>query len=168
VTWRQQVREQDMSSLEGDEIIVESFNGEEISNADDRVTANQTEDGNCNEETLTMPLTEDGEPVFRCEFCKGLEGELSTSKQQCKYLELVNEKLTAKVVSRESLRHDDIKVQHYTGLPSYEILEIVFEFVTDGSPDSFAASSCNIFDQFLMVLMRLRLNAGILRFRLSI
>jgi len=121
VTRRQQVREQDMSSLEGDEgdvtndrdeIIVESFNGEEISNADDRVTANQTEDGNYNEETLTMPLTEDGEPVFRCKFFKGLEGELSTSKQQCKHLELVNEKLTAKVVSRESLCHDDIKVQY--------------------------------------------------------
>jgi len=144
VTQRQQVREQDMSSLEGDEgdvtsdsdeIIDEIFNCEEISNADDRVTADQTEDGICNEETLMMPSTEDGEPVFRCDFCKGLEGELSTSKQQCKHLELVNEKLTAKVVSRESLCHDDIKVQYYTGLPSYEILEIVFEFVTDGLPD---------------------------------
>ena len=41
------------------------------------------------------------------------------------------------------------------------LLEIVFEFVTDGLPDSFAASSCNVFDQFLIVLMRLRLNAGI-------
>ena len=41
------------------------------------------------------------------------------------------------------------------------LLEIVFEFVTDGLPDSFAASSCNVFDQFLMVLMRLWLNAGI-------
>ena len=64
-----------------------------------------------------MPLTEDGEPVFRCDFCKGLEGELSISKQHCKHLELVNEKLTAKVVSRESLCQDDIKVQYYTGLP---------------------------------------------------
>ena len=59
-----------------DEIIDEIFNCEEISNADDRVTADQTENGNCNEETLTMPLTEDGEPVFRCDFRKGLEGEL--------------------------------------------------------------------------------------------
>ena len=61
------------------------------------------------------------------------------------------------MVSRESLRNDDIKVQYYTGLPSYEILEIVFEFVTVGLPDSFATSSCSVFDQFLMVLMRLRL-----------
>jgi len=99
--------------------------------------------------------------LFRCEFCKGLEGELSTSKQHCNHLGLVNEKLTAKIVSRESLRHDDIKVQYYTGLPSYEILEIVFVFVIDGLPDSFAASSCNVFDQFLMALMRLWLNAGI-------
>ena len=144
VTRRQQVREQNVSSQEGDEgdatsdkdeIINEIF-FEESSNADDRVTANQTEDGSCNEETLMMPLTEDDEPVFRCDYCKGLEGALSTSKQHCKHLELVNEKLTTKVVSRESLCHDNIiKVQYYTGLPSYEILEIVFEFVTDGLPD---------------------------------
>ena len=59
------------------------------------------------------------------------------------------------------MHNDDIKVQYYTGLPSYEILEIVFEFVTVGLPDSFATSSCSVFYQFLMVLMRLWLNAGI-------
>ena len=54
-----------MSSQEGDEgdatsdkdEIINEFFCEESSNADDRVTADQTEDGN--EETLTMPLTED-------------------------------------------------------------------------------------------------------------
>ena len=30
--------------------------------------------------------------------------------------------------------------------------------VTSGLPDSFAASSCSVFDQFLLVMMRLRLN----------
>ena len=35
------------------------------------------------------------------------------------------------------------------------------EFVTAGLLDSFATSFCTIFDQFLMVLMCLRLNAGI-------
>jgi len=61
----------------------------------------------------------------------------------------VNKKLIAKEVSSESLHNDDIKIKYYTGsLPSYEILEAVFEFVTAGLPD-------NIFDQFLMVLMRI-------------
>jgi len=73
----------------------------------------------------------------------------------------LEDELTAMIVSRESLCNDDIKIQYYTGLPSYEKLEGVFKFVTEGLPDSFASSSCNIFDQFLMVLMCLRLNAGI-------
>ena len=30
--------------------------------------------------------------------------------------------------------------------------------VISGLPDSFAASSCSVFDQFLLVMMRLRLN----------
>ena len=139
--------------------------------ADDQVVADEIVDDTSDDleeeeddEAIMMPFSEDAtdhEPVFRCDFCKDLEDELSTAKKHCKHLELVNEKLTAKVVSRESLRNDDIKVQYYTGLPSYEILEIVFEFVTVGVPDSFATSSCSVFDQFLMVLMRLRLNAGI-------
>ena len=139
--------------------------------ADDQVVADEIVDDTSDDleeeeddKAIMMPFSEDAtdhEPVFRCDFCKDLEDELSTAKKHCKHLELVNEKLTAKVVSRESLRNDDIKVQYYTGLPSYEILEIVFEFVTVGLPDSFATSSCSVFNQFLMVLMRLRLNAGI-------
>ena len=66
------------------------------------------------------------------------------------------------MVSRESLHNDDIKVQYHTGLPSYEVLEIACtRVVTAGLPDSFATSSCSVVDQFLMVLMRLQLNAGI-------
>ena len=41
------------------------------------------------------------------------------------------------------------------------ILIIVFDFVTVGLPDSFGSSSCSVFEQFLMVLIRLRLNAGV-------
>ena len=64
-------------------------------------------------------------------------------------------------LSRESLCDDDTRVQFYTGLPSYEVLVIVFDFVTVGLPESFGSSSCSVFEQFLMVLMRLRLNAGL-------
>ena len=65
------------------------------------------------------------------------------------------------VLSRESLCGSDAKVQYFTGLQSYEILELVFELVTSGLPESFAASSCSVFDQFLLVMMRLHLNAGV-------
>ena len=93
MTRRQQVREQNVSSQEGDEgdatsdkdEIINEFFYEESSNADDRVTANQTEDGNCNEETLTMPLTKDGEPVFRCDYCKGLYQHLSNTVNTLNY-----------------------------------------------------------------------------------
>ena len=37
----------------------------------------------------------------------------------------------------------------------------MFEFVTSGLPDSFAASFCGVFDQFLLVMMRLHLNVGV-------
>ena len=65
------------------------------------------------------------------------------------------------MLSRESLRGNDAKVQYFTGLQSYAILELVFKFVTTGLPDSFAASSCSVFDQFLLVMVRLRLNLGV-------
>ena len=96
-----------------------------------------------------------------CERCAELEEELIAAKKRIKQLEEQNKKLSVKVLSRESLRDNDVKVQYYTGLPSYEILEVVFEFVTAGLPDSFATSRCSVFDQFLLVLMRLRHNAGL-------
>ena len=99
--------------------------------ADDQVVADEIVDDTCDnlekeedDEAIMMPFSEDAtdhEPVFRYDFCKDLEDELSASKKHCKHLELVNEKLTAKVVSRESLHNDDVKVQCYTGLPSYEL-----------------------------------------------
>jgi len=100
-------------------------------------------------------------PVLNCDFCDNLEEELFKVRRVNKQLESANKRLSIKVFSRESLRGSDAKVQYFTGLQSYEILEIVFEFVTKGLPDSFASSSCSIFEQFLLVLMRLRLNAGV-------
>ena len=52
----------------------------------------------------------DSQPVFQCEFCERLENEFLTSKKHCRHLELVNEKLTARVLSREDLHDDDTKV----------------------------------------------------------
>ena len=92
---------------------------------------------------------------FSANFREGLENELLASKNHCKHLELVNEKLTTRVISRESLCDDDTKVQYYMGLPSYEILVIVFDFATVGLSDSFDSSSCSVFEKILMLLIRL-------------
>ena len=91
-----------------------------------------------------------------------MEEELFKARRVYKQLESANKKLSAKVLSRESLCDSDAKVQYFfTGLQSYKILELVFELVTSGLPDSFASSSCSVFDQFLLVTMRLRLNLGV-------
>ena len=100
-------------------------------------------------------------PVLNCDFCDKMEEELFKARRVNKQLASANKMLSAKVFGRESLRGSDAKVHYFTGLQSYEILEIVFEFVTSRLPDSFASSSCNIFDQFLLVMMRLRLNVGV-------
>ena len=100
-------------------------------------------------------------PIFKCDFCDKMEEELFKARRVKKQLESANKKLSPKVLSRESLHISDPKVQYFTGLQSYEILELVFEFVTSGLPDSFAASSCSVFDQFLLVMMHLRLNVGV-------
>ena len=51
-------------------------------------------------------------------------------------------------------------VKYYTGLPSYELLKTIFEFVTVGLPSWFFTSSCSVFEQFVIVLIKLWLNLG--------
>ena len=99
-------------------------------------------------------------PILNCDFCDKME-ELLKARRVYKQLESANKKLSAKVLSRESLCDSDAKVQYFTGLQLYEILKLVFELVTSGLPDSFAYSSCSVFDQFLLVMMCLRLNLGV-------
>ena len=65
-----------------------------------------------------------------------------------------------KALSRKSSHGIDAKMQYFTGLQLYEILvlDLVFEFVTNELPDSFAVSA---FDQFPFVMMCLCLNVGV-------
>jgi hypothetical protein len=52
-------------------------------------------------------------------------------------------------------------VKYYTGLPSYEILKCVFDFITIDIPASYLnGGACNAFQQVLIVLMKMRLNLG--------
>ena len=66
-----------------------------------------------------------------------------------------------KSVTRDSLVNDDDKVKYYTGLPSFEVLNPLIEFVSVGVPSSFLGGPSDVFEQIMMTFMRLRLNLGI-------
>ena len=61
-------------------------------------------------------------------------------------------------LNKEALDGADERVKFYTGLPSYVILMAVFNFVSAHIPESCSLNSLTNFQQFLMVLMKLRLN----------
>ena len=60
-------------------------------------------------------------------------------------------------LSEESLSEDDQKVKFYTGLPTFELLKVLFTFVCVCVPSQ-ANSTLTNFQQFVMVLAKLRLN----------
>ena len=51
-------------------------------------------------------------------------------------------------------------MKYYTGLQSYELLQVIYHFVICGLPQSIYNGPCSAFQQFLMVLMKLCLNLG--------
>ena len=60
-------------------------------------------------------------------------------------------------LNEESLKDDSIKVKFYTGLPSFNILMTVFSYISTHVING-PRSSLTKFQQFLMVLVKLRLN----------
>ena len=64
------------------------------------------------------------------------------------------------MITQESLNDSDAKVKYYTGLPSYGVLKAVFDFVYP-CVRNYSRTVLPLFDQFLMVLVRLRLNMDI-------
>ena len=50
------------------------------------------------------------------------------------------------------------KVRFYTGLPSYEVLMVVFDHVAPHVSRRLGSTTLNRFQEFVMVLMKLRLN----------
>ena len=61
------------------------------------------------------------------------------------------------LLTEESLKHDDAKVKFYTGLPFFKTLMAVFTYIS-AHVVSRQQSSITKFQQFIMVLMKLRLN----------
>ena len=65
-----------------------------------------------------------------------------------------------KTIDYVVLMNDDAKVKYYTGLPSYKLLKAIFDYI---SPciDRHSRTSLSLFNQFLMVLVRLRVNTEV-------
>ena len=61
-------------------------------------------------------------------------------------------------LTEDSLMSSKSKVKFYTGLPSYSVLKAVFNFVSLHMPPPYRDSTLPKFQQFLMFLLKLRLN----------
>ena len=62
----------------------------------------------------------------------------------------------------ENFQDDDKKVKYYTGLPNYSILNALYEYLIEDLklPNVITSAKKSVFEQFVMVLMKLRLNLG--------
>ena len=58
-----------------------------------------------------------------------------------------------------SLTDGDTKIKYYTGLPSFPVLMALFNFV-GGSVEVTNRSALSLFQQLMLVLMKLRINFG--------
>ena len=85
--------------------------------------------------------------------------ELKTAKSNEYKLGSKMDALSSRIVSRQVLESDDKQVKFYTGLPSFAVLKAVFDLAIKGLPASFC-TGCDIFDQYLMTLIKLRLNVA--------
>ena len=90
--------------------------------------------------------------------CKELEKKC---EDLCQVLEIVYDNFKSTVsITEETLVNDSKKVRYYTGLPSYECLKAVYDFVSVDLPNSFTSGKKCPFEQFLIALMKLCLNLG--------
>ena len=85
-----------------------------------------------------------------------LRGEVNTLQK------LQQEAKSQLSIKEDVLKNDDKKVKYYTGLPSYALLKVAFDFVCENIPKAIPISSCKLspFKQFIMTLMKLRHNFG--------
>ncbi|XP_065889366.1 uncharacterized protein [Dysidea avara] len=92
---------------------------------------------------------------------KKLEKQVEDLTTQNKILQTVIDDYKSRTgITEAVLKNDDKRVKYYTGLPSYEVLKIIFDFVSKGLPDCFSGGKKTPFEQFFIALMKLRLNLG--------
>ena len=90
-----------------------------------------------------------------------LQEDVARLRQENDVLKKLHQESKSRLSIKEDvLRSDDKKVKYYTGLPSYAMLKVVFDFVCEEMPNSIVNCKLSPFEQFLMTLMKLRHNFG--------
>ena len=118
-------------------------NQEESSNKQAEIVVTTAEV--CTQTEMTLNLIKDlEEAVARME------------RDEEELVECAKEKI-AKELTLESFQADDNKVKFYTGLPSFLTMKILFDFVAPNVKKHHRTMLSN-FQQFLLVLMKLRLD----------
>ena len=106
----------------------------------------------------TVPLVNDFAVQVDFEFPEKVQAQVQTEHARechgCTQLIQENDKLlkSTAILSQESMKCNEDKVQFYTGLPT---LILIIQFVTNGLP---LKGKLSHFQQILLVLMKLRLN----------
>ena len=86
---------------------------------------------------------------------KKLQDELADCKQTLEKLSQVRESLPQFCEERFM---NDSYTQHYTGLPNFEVVKIVFEHVSKTLPPSERSTKLSSFDEFICAMVKLRTN----------
>eukprot|EP00112_Aurelia_sp_Birch-Aquarium-sp1_P005651 Seg1643.5 transcript_id=Seg1643.5/GoldUCD/mRNA.D3Y31 product="hypothetical protein" protein_id=Seg1643.5/GoldUCD/D3Y31 len=102
---------------------------------------------------------DDSEPAASSEHIgKGQEKETCDAETDTKDLNesMSNITIRSKAFDESYFMNDDAKVRFYTGLPTYDVLLTVFDFIKHY--DSRKSSALSSFQEFILTLMKLRLN----------
>ena len=74
-------------------------------------------------------------------------------------LESMVDALSPRVLNELTITNDERKIQYYTGLPTLSVLRAVFDITAKDLPAD-NTHACTLFEQFLITLIKLRLNLG--------
>ena len=88
------------------------------------------------------------------EECNNLRRECKSLREECAKL---REKIKDLELGEHSFKDDDNKVRYYTGLPCFATLMTIFNFVAPYISET-KRTALSKFEEFVMVLMKLRLN----------
>ena len=90
---------------------------------------------------------------------RSMKQDLDVSNHAKAKLELKVDALSARALSETIITNDESKIHYYTGLPSCAVLKAIFTITAKGlSRDD--TQACTLFEQFLITLIKLRLNLG--------
>ena len=89
--------------------------------------------------------------------CNGLEQQLSDVTTEKNKLEEKVAAVLKQVLNEETMKDDAKKVRYFTGLPNFAVLKAVYNLAAKELTKS---SDCSLFQQYLITLVKLRLNVG--------